>query len=102
MLDPGRAEMKVGGKARLTCPAATAYGARGVPGVIPPDTELTFEIELLGHPALSSDIWVSQIQQGPQRCGPFSSLCVIRKWPKTRLYGKSSEAAHRSLPIGNL
>ena len=30
----GVQKMKVGGKARLTCPAATAYGARGVPGVI--------------------------------------------------------------------
>ena len=44
----GMQKIKVGGKARLTCPAATAYGARGVPGVIPPNTELTFEIELLG------------------------------------------------------
>ena len=44
----GVQKMKVGGSARLTCPAATAYGTRGVPGVIPPNTELTFEIELLG------------------------------------------------------
>jgi len=44
----GVQKMKVGGRARLTCPAATAYGTRGVPGVIPPNTELTFEIELLG------------------------------------------------------
>ena len=44
----GVQKMKVGGTARLTCPAATAYGARGVPGVIPPNTELSFEIELLG------------------------------------------------------
>lgn len=43
----GVQKMKVGGKARLTCPAATAYGARGVPGLIPPNTELTFEVELL-------------------------------------------------------
>ncbi len=43
----GVQKMKVGGKARLTCPAATAYGSRGVPGVIPPDTTLTFEVELL-------------------------------------------------------
>ncbi len=43
----GVQKMKVGGKARLTCPASTAYGARGVPGVIPPDTALTFDVELL-------------------------------------------------------
>ena len=44
----GVQKMKVGGKARLTCPSTAAYGARGVPGVIPPNAELTFEIELLG------------------------------------------------------
>ncbi|MDE2298965.1 MAG: FKBP-type peptidyl-prolyl cis-trans isomerase, partial [Burkholderiales bacterium] len=38
---------KVGGKARLTCPAAIAYGTRGAGGVIPPNTPLQFEIELL-------------------------------------------------------
>ena len=43
----GVQKMKVGGKATLTCPAATGYGARGVPGVIPPNTALTFDVELL-------------------------------------------------------
>jgi len=43
----GVQKMKVGGKARLTCPADSGYGARGVPGVIPPNSVLTFEVELL-------------------------------------------------------
>jgi FKBP-type peptidyl-prolyl cis-trans isomerase FkpA len=43
----GVQKMKVGGKATLICPPDTAYGARGVPGVIPPGATLTFDIELL-------------------------------------------------------
>ena len=39
--------MKVGGKAKLTCPPGIAYGKRGAGGVIPPDATLNFEIELL-------------------------------------------------------
>jgi len=38
--------MKVGGKAKLTCPAAIAYGSRAA-GSIPPNSTLTFEVELL-------------------------------------------------------
>jgi FKBP-type peptidyl-prolyl cis-trans isomerase FkpA len=44
----GLQRMKVGGKARLTCPPAIAYGSKGAGGVIPPNTTLQFEVELLG------------------------------------------------------
>ncbi len=43
----GVQRMKVGGKARLTCPAAIAYGSRGAGGSIPPNATLHFEVELL-------------------------------------------------------
>ncbi|MBB1074849.1 FKBP-type peptidyl-prolyl cis-trans isomerase [Rhodoferax sp. 4810] len=43
----GVQRMKVGGKAKLTCPASIAYGSRGAGGVIPPDATLLFEVELL-------------------------------------------------------
>lgn len=43
----GVQRMKVGGKSRLTCPSAIAYGARGAGSLIPPNTTLLFEVELL-------------------------------------------------------
>jgi len=44
----GVQKIKVGGKARLVCPASIAYGDAGSPPVIPGGATLVFEIELLG------------------------------------------------------
>lgn len=46
--DQGIVGMRVGELRRLVAPPELGYGAEGSPGVIPPNTPLLFEIELLG------------------------------------------------------
>ncbi|CAM9789540.1 unnamed protein product [Ectocarpus fasciculatus] len=46
-LDDGVSQLSIGERAKVTIPAAAAYGARGFPGLVPPHSALVFDLELI-------------------------------------------------------
>ena len=43
-LDDGIMQLSLGARARMTLPPEMAYGARGFPGLVPPNTSVDFDI----------------------------------------------------------
>ena len=46
-LDQGVSQLSIGERAKIIIPAHLAYGPKGFPGLIPGNTELTFDMELI-------------------------------------------------------
>jgi len=53
--DQGVAKMSKGEKAIIYAPSKMAYGASGAGGVIPPNADLQFEVELIDFKAGSEE-----------------------------------------------
>ena len=68
----GVARMKVGGKARLVCPASIAYGEQGHPPTIPGGATLVFEVELL------------EVQAAPAAAAPAAPPTTTPATPKKK------------------
>lgn len=45
--DQGIVQMSKGERSKMTIPPGLAYGSKGFPGLIPPNTAITFEVQLL-------------------------------------------------------
>lgn len=46
-LDEGVSQLSLGERAKITIPQHLAYGDRGFPGLVPPCSDLTFDLELI-------------------------------------------------------
>mmetsp|Transcript_79864 Transcript_79864/g.159477 ORF Transcript_79864/g.159477 Transcript_79864/m.159477 type:complete len:110 (-) Transcript_79864:325-654(-) len=46
-LDKGISQLSIGERAKIYIPASYAYGDRGFPGLVPPDSAIVFDLELI-------------------------------------------------------
>lgn len=47
-LDEGLSQLSIGERARISIPSHKAYASSGFPGLVPKDSDLVFDVELLG------------------------------------------------------
>ena len=79
--------MSLGEKAQLQIPAEYGYGTRGAPGAIPPNSDLTFEVELLAIGTHKSPAFAS-------KSSPPVAASLLKAKPASSIHReKTKEAA---------
>ena len=78
--------MSLGETAKLQIPAALGYGARGAPGAIPPNSDLTFEVELLAIGTHKSPAFASSSSLS-------SSTSLLKAKPVSTVHREKTEEA---------
>ena len=76
--EEGLVGMCIGEKRKLTCPPPWAYGAYGSPPVVPPDSTLTFEVEL--HRLTPGPSKLERLSRWLGKMAPLVLIFTVSSW----------------------